>query len=322
MPTDSPDTAHADSANHCLTPHAAAPRRVPILLRRYLSIAVLLAASCLLVALALNNRVRAVATATTAPTSPALVQSADMDFSRFSHTSARHASLQCASCHRRADNSPQPTFPGHKSCTACHLAQFVSTNPTSNAMCAICHSNLGERNPPLKGFPKLQSFNALFDHAQHNQGEARPQAGCAACHAPLRRGGAALAIPSGLAAHSQCYTCHTPNASANGRDIGSCNTCHEQGRLVRASMNARAFAASFSHADHSARQRLGCADCHRTRSGVPQLQQVTATITAQHFANSRAQSCLTCHNGRRAFGDANFNDCRKCHKSQSFQMGR
>ncbi len=286
--------------------------------RRHLSLAVLLVACFgLLAALALNNRVRAVTALTHSP-----AQTADMDYSTFSHTSGRHASLQCASCHRRGDNSPQPNFPGHKSCTGCHLAQFVSSNPASNAMCAICHTNLNEARPPLKGFPKLASFNAMFDHAQHGQGDARPPAGCASCHTPLRRGTAALSIPAGLAAHTECYTCHTPNASANGRDIGSCSTCHEQGRLVRASTSARAFGASFSHAEHGLRQRLSCADCHRARSGVAPLQQITAPQTSQHFARSRAQSCLTCHNGRRAFGDANFNDCRKCHKGQSFQMGR
>ncbi len=288
--------------------------------RRQLSLVVLLIACFgLLAFLALNHRVRAV---TLAP-SFAPAQSSDMDFSKFSHASERHAAIQCATCHRRgADNSPKPNFPGHKACTSCHLAQFVSTNPASKQMCAICHTNLNDPRPPMKDFPKLASFNAQFDHAQHMQGAARPQAGCSACHSPLRRSSAALSIPAGLGAHAQCYTCHTPNASSNGRDIASCSTCHEQGRLVRASTNARAFAASFSHAEHGARQRLNCADCHRARSNVPQLQQVTAPRTAQHFANSRAQSCLTCHNGRRAFGDADFNDCRKCHKGQSFQMPR
>jgi len=269
--------------------------------RRQLSLVVLLIACFgLLAFLALNHRVRAV---TLAP-SFAPAQSSDMDFSKFSHASERHAAIQCASCHKRAaDNSPKPNFPGHKACTSCHLAQFVSTNSSSNQMCAICHTNLNDPRPPMKDFPKLASFNAQFDHAQHMQG-------------------AALSIPAGLGAHAQCYTCHTPNASSNGRDIASCSTCHEQGRLIRASTNARAFAASFSHAEHGARQRLNCADCHRARSNVPQLQQVTAPRAAQHFANSRAQSCLTCHNGRRAFGDADFNDCRKCHKGQSFQMPR
>jgi c(7)-type cytochrome triheme protein len=287
--------------------------------RRQLSLAVLLIAClCFLLVLVFDKRVGA----RHAPPFSETAQAAGMDYSNFSHTSERHAALQCASCHRRTNNSPQPDFPGHKSCTGCHLAQFVSTNPSNNAMCAICHTNLGEQHPPLKSFPKLASFNAQFDHAQHMQGEARPQAGCSACHAPLRRAAIALSIPAGLNAHAQCYTCHTPGATSNGRDIGSCSTCHELGQRVRASTNARAFAASFSHAEHGPRQKLSCNDCHRTRSNVPQLQQVTAPRTAQHFANTRAQSCLSCHNGQRAFGDADFNDCRKCHKGQTFQMAR
>lgn len=257
-------------------------------------------------------------TATTSK--PTSAQGTDHDYSNFSHTSQRHASLECAACHLRRTNSSTPLVPGHKACTDCHLAQFVTP---SLPMCAICHTNLEAGNPPLKAFPARfkERFNVKYDHAQHNTGAARPQAGCAFCHTPARRSGVALSIPAGLPAHNQCYSCHTPDAQdASGRDISSCAACHSQAPYARTSTDARAFRASFSHADHGARQRIGCADCHNLTAGLAQSRQVSAPRTAQHFMNSRAQSCMSCHNGRRAFGDTDFGDCKRCHKGQTFRM--
>lgn len=283
--------------------------------RRVISLAILLVAvSGLLIVLIADARVEVVESA------PGSAQGADRDYSNFSHTSPRHASLECAACHLRQTNSATPSFPGHKACTDCHLAQFVTP---SLPLCAICHTNLEAQNPPLKAFPSSfkESFNMKFDHAQHNAGAARPQTGCAFCHTPARRG-VAFNIPASLSAHNQCYVCHTPGAQSpvTGRDISSCATCHAQSAYVRTSTNARAFRASFSHADHGARQRLSCADCHSLAPGFPQSRQVSVPRTAEHFTNARAQSCMTCHNGKRAFGDTNFNDCRRCHQGQTFRM--
>ena len=273
----------------------------------------LVAASGFLIVIILNARVAATARG------PLRAQDAGRDYSRFLHTSPGHESRKCDACHVRRTNSSVPSFPGHKACTDCHLAQFVTP---SLPLCAICHTNLEAQNPPFKAFPSsfTESFNMKFDHAQHNTGAARPQTGCVFCHTPARSG-VAFSIPAHLSAHNQCYVCHTPGAqSAGGRDISSCATCHAQSPYVRTSTNARAFRASFSHADHGPRQRLSCADCHYLTPNFPQSRQVSVPVTAEHFSSSRAQSCLTCHNGRRAFGDTDFNDCKRCHRGQTFRM--
>jgi c(7)-type cytochrome triheme protein len=291
--------------------------------RRALALAVLLACVAGLSALSLFNRRAVASAASNAPAAvaaPPQQPSSGMDFSKFMHQSQRHASLACADCHRReAGNAARPALPGHKACTGCHLPQFVTQNIP---MCVICHTDLNSQNPPVKGFPSLRSFNAKFDHAQHNRGAARPASGCAACHTPAARRAAAMTIPAGFNAHAQCYNCHQPGSESNGRDIASCGVCHSlTARYSRTSTNARAFRANFSHATHGARQRLGCADCHNLRAGLPQSRQVTAPSVSQHFNTTRAQSCMTCHNGRRAFGDADFNDCKRCHKAQTFRLG-
>jgi c(7)-type cytochrome triheme protein len=253
---------------------------------------------------------------------PQPLASVVQDYADFSHRSASHASIQCASCHRRTpDNSARPPLPGHKACTGCHLAQFVTPQIP---MCSICHADVNGPNASVRAFPEKfkESFNVKFDHAQHMNGPARPQQGCASCHDRALARGAALAIPTGLSVHNQCYACHTPGSqSSAGSSIGACNTCHALAPYTRTSTVARAFRAGFSHAQHGARQRLGCADCHSLAAGLPQSKQVSSPRTAQHFPAGRSLSCMTCHNGRRAFGDElSFKDCRRCHKGQTFRL--
>jgi c(7)-type cytochrome triheme protein len=247
------------------------------------------------------------------------------DYSKFSHSyPGAHAALSgrwsCSICHTRTDNSAEPKFPGHKACISCHQTQF---NTPGTAFCSICHTQegLSQQNPPLKKFPgNLSGFRMDFDHEQHNTGEARPRESCAACHAPARRG-VARTIPAGLSAHQTCYQCHTPGREAGGIDISSCGACHVTGRYGPTSTTARSYAIGFSHAEHGPRERLNCDSCHTVaRRGTPQGRQVSSTFPAQHFPNTRAQSCMTCHNGQRSFGEKNFNDCKRCHTGATFRL--
>jgi c(7)-type cytochrome triheme protein len=247
-------------------------------------------------------------------------QGNEQDYSKFLHTSSKHASIACANCHHRNDNSARPAFPGHKDCTGCHLTQFTTPNIP---MCSICHESVNGNDPPRKAFPDRfkEPFNMKFDHAQHLSGNAKPKNGCIACHSsPLRRG-AGLSIPAGLSAHDGCYTCHTPNSQANGRDLASCGVCHAAQAYTRTSTDAPAYRAAFSHAQHTARQRLNCSDCHNYTAGLPQRRQVSSPRAQEHFPSGN-NSCATCHNGRRTFGgDLDFKDCRRCHTGPTFRLG-
>jgi hypothetical protein len=248
--------------------------------------------------------------------SPAAPQSSELDYSKFLHTSQRHTSLACNSCHERTqDNSPTPRFPGHKACESCHLGQFVTP---AIPMCMICHTETKSSRPPLRNFPTAfkESFNVKFDHAQHMKGSARPQNGCAGCHRSLNRG-VALSIPANLNAHSGCYSCHT----SSGREIASCGVCHDQKRYSPTSTNGRSFRYAFSHAKHGTAQRLECAACHNLTPGAPQSRQVSSPAPAEHFPTGRGMNCSGCHNGRRTFGgDLDFKNCRRCHSAGTFKM--
>jgi len=247
-------------------------------------------------------------------------QGTDSDYSKFLHSSAKHASIGCADCHHRNDNSSRPTFPGHKDCTGCHLTQFTTPNIP---MCSICHTSVNGSDPPRKPFPDSfkESFNVRFDHAQHMTGAAKPKNGCTSCHnSPLRRG-AAWSIPVRLSAHDGCYTCHTPNSQSNGRDLASCGVCHAQKSYARTPTDANAFRVGFSHAQHSLRQRLNCSECHSYKAGLPQRRQVDSPRALEHFPTGN-RTCATCHNGRRSFGgDLDFKNCARCHTGSSFRTG-
>jgi len=123
----------------------------------------------------------------------------------------------------------------------------------------------------VEGFSRnfQRKLQHQFDHPQHMTGSAKPKNGCAFCHSrPLARG-AALSIPAGLSAHSQCYTCHTPGSkTGSGREMASCGACHEEKKYGRVSTNSRAFQLAFSHAQHGPKQRLDCTACHTLAAGA------------------------------------------------------
>lgn len=259
------------------------------------------------------SNARVLALAVPAANQPAPQQSAP-DYSQFKHDNPQHARLPCLLCHRRENNAARPTLPGksnHAPCTGCHAQQFSDSN---SPICTICHANVqaGVQAGTVKAFPALQSFNVKFDHARHSSVGTT----CATCHRP-KRGGMALSIPAGPGAHNICFRCHTPDAKASdstGQSLGACSTCHELGRRVWTTERAAAFRLGFSHRSHGASENLRCSACHRVMSDQPIGRQVTSPVALNHHAPARALSCMTCHNGKRAFGGDDFSVCTRCHK--------
>jgi c(7)-type cytochrome triheme protein len=234
-----------------------------------------------------------------------------LDYSKFQHSSRNHSRLPCLLCHRRETNSPRPNLPGgsgHLPCAGCHAQQFSSAE---SPICTICHTDV--KSGALKSFPRLTSFRMKFDHSLHLR---MGNISCATCHKPAR-GGVAFSIPAGFNGHATCFRCHTPRAQANGRDISSCGTCHQLGSYARTPEFAPAFRVSFNHEKH---QKTACNECHQVRAGMPQRRQVTAPEPLNHHASGRALSCMTCHDGKRAFGGDDFTVCKRCHTGSAWHF--
>lgn len=236
------------------------------------------------------------------------------DYSKFKHDNPQHARLPCLLCHRRENNSARPTLPGksqHAPCAGCHAQQFSSSD---GPMCMICHTEA--QSGKLKSFPRLRSFNMKFDHDRHVR---MGNVGCATCHQPLR-GGVAVSIPTGFNAHTTCFACHTPNTKSAEKDISSCGACHQLGRHGRMPTTAAAFRVGFSHANHDRSEGLNCSECHRVRAGASRQLQVSAPQPLNHHASPGAFSCMTCHDGKRAFGGDDFSVCTRCHKGSEWHF--
>jgi c(7)-type cytochrome triheme protein len=237
----------------------------------------------------------------------------DADFSKFKHASAYHVRLPCLLCHRREDNSARPAIPGksqHLPCTGCHQKQFADS---SSAICAICHNDA--QTGSLKAFPRLTSFNLTFDHARHT---TMGRVTCASCHRPAN-GGVAMTIPVGFNAHVTCFQCHGPQAKSGDRGISSCGTCHQPGRYVRTSQMAAAFRVGFSHAKHDRDEQLTCGQCHRVQPGL-QRNEVTTPQPLNHHASPKSFSCMSCHDGKKAFGGDDFSVCKRCHQGSNWRF--
>ncbi len=242
------------------------------------------------------------------------IQGASVDYSRFKHDNPQHSRLPCLLCHRRENNEARPTLPGkseHAPCAGCHAQQF---NNSAGPICTICHTDA--QSGKLKSFPRLSSFNMKFDHARHLR---LGNVSCNSCHRPSR-GGVALSIPVGFNAHTTCFRCHTPSAKSGDKNISSCGTCHESGRPVRMSQASPAFRVGFSHAKHDRSEGLTCNECHRVRAGVARRLQVTAPQPLNHHASPGAFSCMSCHNGKRAFGGDDFSVCKRCHTGNAWRF--
>jgi c(7)-type cytochrome triheme protein len=229
--------------------------------------------------------------------------------SRFSHSSSAHARLRCSACHRREDNTPRSLWLGHRPCSSCHSQKFASLK---DPICTTCHATPEPRSAEIKSFAGLKSFSAGFDHSRH------ANVGCGTCHKPASRG-VALSIPGGPGAHTTCFQCHSSGASAQGRDLSSCDVCHSAGRHARTGILAKAYKLNFSHAEHGARNKLNCNDCHRVRPGAAP-GRMTRPFPAMHRAASSTQSCASCHNDKRAFGGDDFADCKRCHQGPTFRF--
>lgn len=242
---------------------------------------------------------------------PLLASAQTTDFSKFQHRNPNHSRLPCLLCHRRENNSASPQMPGkpnHLPCTGCHERQFADSN---NAICTICHTNV--QSGALKAFPPLLSFDMRFSHTRHSN------TGCNTCHS-RSRGGVALSIPARTAAHNVCFSCHKPGGQANGQNISSCGTCHQLGSFGRKSEAAPAFRVGFSHASHDQSEGLRCNDCHRVRSAAAQRQQISSPLPLNHHSPAGASSCMTCHDGKRAFGGDDFSACVKCHRGDTWRF--
>jgi c(7)-type cytochrome triheme protein len=65
----------------------------------------------------------------------------------------------------------------------------------------------------------------------------------------------------------------------------------------------------FTHDFHVNQQKLKCTDCH---TKIFKMKKEDLKMTKA--AHGQDKHCGVCHNGKKAFSQANDADCAKCHK--------
>jgi len=283
-------------------------------------------------------------------------QTAPINYEKFTHKShlgvvtvppgtVQAHELKCDSCHDQRDLMKDlvPTtdrnkqeklkFPGHKACVECHIQQFVAKTPQT---CTICH-DAGQgltARPPQRDFPRRYDFNAFFDAKQHETHAAYKlpngqSTNCNFCHQQSPK--PALL---GIAAHNECYVCHSPTSSdQKAAQKSGCIVCHTQQTMddppvfFRAS---KAFAAQFTHKTHVGYANGDCMACHTISGSYKQNSPATLKITAHASPDQRSgKGCFSCHDGGRHYGrivfsgepdNAGGSACAKCHTRDDYKV--
>ena len=89
------------------------------------------------------------------------------------------------------------------------------------------------------------------------------------------------------------------------------------GGYARTPQFTQAFRVGFSHVKHD---KMTCNECPQVLAGMPQRRQVTNPEPLNHHATGRGQSCMTCHDGKRAFGGDDFSACKRCHTGATWRF--
>ncbi len=243
--------------------------------------------------------------------------------------------LKCDSCHDPRDLMKDlvPTsdsnkqrrlkFPGHKACVECHVREFTALPQKT---CSICHvvkqgpNNGLTARPPQRDFKARETFNAFFDAKQHETHVTYKlpngnKTDCNFCHQQT-----AKPAPLGVAAHAECYVCHSPTSSdQKAAQKSGCIVCHTEQRTDDKPVFGRpsvAFSAKFEHKTHVGYAKNDCLACHTINGGYNQNSPVSLKITAHNTGGQIAgKCCFTCHNGRTAFSGepGSTRPCSTCH---------
>jgi hypothetical protein len=236
---------------------------------------------------------------------------------RFDHTATgypltgSHATIaECGSCHVGGVFKGTP-----RNCNGCHsrgqrvVALTMSSNhfPTTQP-CDICHTN-----------------TVTFLGARYNHGMSIPGQ-CGSCH----NGTIATARPAShntntFKASYSCDKCHRsavwlPSFWNHVGAISQCGGCHATGQPGAAFVKTNIGGTSAEGFAHGAlNNAIDCVSCHHNYSNW---------LGATYDHASAGGTCLSCHNGSKATGTAQFTghlpttlDCGSCHHGYASWLG-
>jgi hypothetical protein len=236
---------------------------------------------------------------------------------RFSHATAAHKKLNCASCHKvptsnwvAARGFPDVAqFPGHAACASCHRQDFFIGNKP--AFCAGCHTSAGPRSASLFPFPvrsRSHEFATIFPHNVHqdviasNERDVGPVAVAHFVNASFRK------LPDDPPRFNNCAICHetatelpkfAPRVPAGQTPIADNFAPAARFFKTMPSGHASCFECHYQGTQPTA---ADCAGCHRlTQAYRPSTVVRRYSLKFDHSeVNEKGdlvhtRDCMTCH---------------------------
>ncbi len=270
-------------------------------------------------------------------------------YSAFLHSSEKHKSLECNSCHKaptawtaQRDFPDVADFPNHDACVRCHRQQFFTRQALAGsgpAICTVCHLRAAPREEVRFVFGKPNSagqaakpkdehqFTIEFPHDKHQNviASVRPDRRLDKAVGFIR---AAFFEPPAddqkKSDYNNCSICHQPNTSLNIAPLT---------RPADTSAQVNRFFKTMPHSHDSCfnchwknQKPVGddCAGCHKpapTFAATPALKRTSAMFSHEGGKNEHVLECTTCHiNITRASTllgltpDVPIAACATCHK--------
>jgi hypothetical protein len=272
---------------------------------------------------------------------PTTASKARIDYSSFSHATAKHQGA-CNTCHKAPTDNWKKVrdfpdiadYPGHDACVSCHRPQFFKgANP---AICSVCHSKVSPRDDARFAFRNAASrrqFLIEFPHDKHQDVIARMLHPVPTQERPLFL--RASFIRSNFSAdekakhYNNCEICHSPRTSTPATPA--------TGWIDSFVPDAATFkAVPASHAEcfncHWKSQQPtkdNCAGCHKLTDkpyfaiDVPQR----LSVKFRHAREQHVQECTTCHINitkaatlRGLKPDVPITSCASCHNKDGLRQ--
>lgn len=229
---------------------------------------------------------------------------ASRDYSKFSHRSDKHKSLNCSACHKAPTDNWQVVsrfpdiadYPAHDACTRCHRPQFFKG--ALPVICSNCHTKVSPRGRDRFAFGKPNQpsqFRLIFPHDKHQDVIAsnRLMKGLESAHAARR----ALSVADEEKEnYNNCTICHeTQMEMLNPQGGFPDNFKPPPGTFKTApSGHASCFNCHWKNQEPT---HEDCVKCHGFSETDSVIQQAPArkSLKFNHLRVDHVRECTACH---------------------------
>ncbi len=249
---------------------------------------------------------------------------------RFNHAKhmAKAIGATCKTCHKAAYRSASVTdtlLPAGVVCDSCHSSDHEDTSKVTPGdedigQCAFCHMGHKKSDGNAVAELDIPRANLLFSHKAH----VDRNIGCPQCHGEVEE--LELATRDQLPRMRGCFHCHEMSDAASRGDAKSeCDVCHlkgDQGTGIKTMFASGTL--SPPRWMHNSEHTPDFIERHRA----------VAADDSEYCANChKSDFCTDCHDGRvrpRSIHPSDYlnmhaiearmatQDCRSCHREQSF----